>query len=247
LLLLDFDGTLAPFRENRLQTGFYPGIRPLLGALAGGSKTRVVLVTGRSCKSLASLLNLNPPLEIWGSHGAERLFAHGGYQGPPPDSARAEGLRRAYRAARRGLPPDRVERKSVSVAVHWRGTPPGEKDRILRFLEDPWTALKDSYALELLPFDGGLEILASGFHKGRAVTCLLAETPPDQPAAYLGDDMTDERAFAALGSRGLSVLVRPAWRPTLARLWLGSPEETRGFLQKWLYFTATPPRRCIAS
>ena len=79
---------------------------------------------------------------------------------------------------------------------------------------------------------------------GKAVARLLEETPPDHPAAYLGDDLTDERAFAALGTRGLSVLVRPAWRPTRARAWLRPPEEVRAFLACWLRCTQGPPRRC---
>jgi trehalose 6-phosphate phosphatase len=57
---------------------------------------------------------------------------------------------------------------------------------------------------------------------------------PDTPAAYLGDDATDERAFRAISGRGLSVLVRPSWRQTAAELWLRPPEELLDFLNRWL-------------
>jgi len=57
---------------------------------------------------------------------------------------------------------------------------------------------------------------------------------PDAPAAYLGDDNTDEPAFRVMNGRGLSVLVRTKWRETAARLWLQPPEELLDFLTQWL-------------
>ena len=233
LLMLDFDGTLAPFRESRLQTRPYPGIQPVLETLASDSRTRVVLVTGRPAKSLRSLLGLVPPVEIWGCHGAERLRADGVYQGPDLDSGRVEGLRRAHWVALQLLPAHKVERKPVSVAAHWRGVPRGERGRIRLALENRWTGIADRYNLQLLPFDGGLEAVVPGFHKGKAVARLLEETPPDHPAAYLGDDLTDEDAFAVVASRGLGVLVRSRWRPTRAAAWCAPPEEILQFLALW--------------
>jgi trehalose-6-phosphatase len=66
--------------------------------------------------------------------------------------------------------------------------------------------------MELLEFDGGIEMRMPGRDKGDAVRTILDEIGPEAPVAYLGDDATDERAFLALGTRGLSVLVRPESR-----------------------------------
>jgi trehalose-6-phosphatase len=52
--------------------------------------------------------------------------------------------------------------------------------------------------------------------------------------AYLGDDTTDESAFHAIGERGVSILVRPEWRPTSAQLWFKPPEDVVEFLRLWL-------------
>jgi len=62
----------------------------------------------------------------------------------------------------------------------------------------------------------------------------LDEIGPEVPVAYLGDDLTDERAFRALGRAGLSVLVRPEWHTTAAALWIRPPEDLREFLTRWL-------------
>ena len=77
-----------------------------------------------------------------------------------------------------------------------------------------WRPIVAENGLDLLEFDGGLEIRARKAHKGDAVRGFLDEISPSAPVAYLGDDMTDEQAFQAMGVRGITVLVRPEWRET---------------------------------
>src|SRR5450755_533705 len=89
--------------------------------------------------------------------------------------------------------------------------------------------------MELLEFDGGIEMRMPGRDKGDAVRTILDEIGTEVPVAYLGDDLTDERAFLALGTLGLSVLVRPEWRKTAAALWIRPPEGVREFLTRWLH------------
>jgi trehalose-6-phosphatase len=89
--------------------------------------------------------------------------------------------------------------------------------------------------LRLLEFEAGLE-LRMGRDKGGAVEAILAETGTGGPVASLGDDLTDEAAFRAvnaLGTRGLSALVRRERRKTEAQVWMRPPGELRGFLERW--------------
>ncbi|MEO8630619.1 MAG: trehalose-phosphatase, partial [Betaproteobacteria bacterium] len=85
----------------------------------------------------------------------------------------------------------------------------------------------------VLDFESGIELRAHGRTKAHAVATLLQESNRDIPAAYLGDDLTDEDAFAALAGHGLSVLVRSQKRETAAQAWLRPPEELLAFLQRW--------------
>src|SRR5215813_10629982 len=71
-LLLDYDGTLAPFRTQRDEAVPYPGIRGALSAIMKTCQTRLVVISGRSIADLAPLLGLSPCPEMWGSHGWER-------------------------------------------------------------------------------------------------------------------------------------------------------------------------------
>ena len=95
--------------------------------------------------------------------------------------------------------------------------------------------------LHLLPFDGGLELRSTDRTKGTAVTQILAQEPAALPVAYLGDDLTDEDAFAAIGNQGYSILVRSEVRESAARFWLRPPQELLEFLDEWI--AASKPLR----
>ena len=110
------------------------------------------------------------------------------------------------------------------------------RDQVLR----GWFPIAQEALLSVLEFDGGIEMRLPDFDKGDAVRVVISELDSDVPIAYLGDDMTDEHAFQALGTRGLTVLVRPAWRKTSARVWLKLPHELLDFLARWAQVSNGP-------
>ncbi len=233
-LLLDYDGTLAPFQPDRAQAFPYPGVATLVKEIISNGRTRVVLVTGRSANDIIPLLGILPYPEIWGSQGLQRLKPDGTYEMPRMD----ESVRHALEDAGEWLYDQDLYRmaefKPGSIAVHWRGLPPATaldiRDRVLL----GWVPIVERCALVLLPFDGGLEIRSPGRNKGDAVRTILTEMDGQTPIAYLGDDLTDEDAFRALQHRGLTALVRHEWRATFANLWIRPPEELLEFLLQWL-------------
>lgn len=235
-LLLDYDGTLAPFREERDQAVPYEGLREAVRGHLDDGGSRVVIVSGREVAVLRSLLGIDPPPEMWGSHGWERYTAADGLvQADPGDEARS-GLDRALDAARARVAEDRVEVKPVSVAVHTRGLDRAAAESLLSGIRPPWREIASGSGLELHDFDGGLELRVPGRDKGTAVREILAETHPAGLVAYLGDDRTDEDAFEVLGElgeRALRVLVRDELRETEADLWIRPPEELLEFLHRW--------------
>lgn len=91
-LLLDYDGTLAPFRQNRHEAFPYPGVAPLLKEIMATDRTRLVLITGRCAHELIALLDVFPHPEIWGTHGLERLRADGSREMGPIDQYTLEAL-----------------------------------------------------------------------------------------------------------------------------------------------------------
>lgn len=233
LLLLDYDGTLAPFRKDPMRALPYRGAARLLRAIMEERNTRAIVITGRAMDAILPLLGPEPFPEIWASHGRERRRPGEGTETIPPSPRQLEGLDEARRRAASAGLPGRMEEKPFSLAYHVRPVPHAERQEVLSAIGGLWKGIAKEASLERLPFDCGLELRPLGWTKGGAVRALLREAPPDAPAAYLGDDETDEDAFRAIEGRGLSVLVRKAWRPTAARAWLRPPAELVRFLDRW--------------
>jgi trehalose-phosphatase len=231
-LLLDYDGTLAPFTIHRDMAHPYPGVRELLNEILALPGTRTVFVTGRTVADLNRLLELRSSPEIWGSHGWEHLTQEGVYSRFRLDAQSEERLLRAKAFLNSLAYPNLREDKQVSVAAHWRGLPAAEVERLRPQILAAFQELAKDSQMEIHVFDGGVEFRPKGRNKGSAVTDILASSP-GAVATYLGDDLTDEDAFKALNGRGLRVLVRDQLRTTLADVWARPPEDLVEYLTLW--------------
>lgn len=253
LLLLDYDGTLAPFRVDRLKARPYTGVREAIARILHQGQTRLVVITGRPAREITILLRGTPavvdqPVEIWGLHGAERIYPDGRReleQAPATTQRRLDELREYLRHNNLG---GEFEDKPNAAVMHWRGASP----RTAKFIEMRTRELFEPIAkmdgLMMLEFEGGLE-LRVGRDKGGAVETLIGEAPPRTPVAYVGDDLTDEAAFRALSrveGPHLSVLMRPEPRETAADVWMRPPSGIRVFLKRWYKALQKEPRKRAA-
>ena len=233
-LLLDYDGTLAPFSARRASAAPYRWVRSALRSIAAAPRmTRIGIVSGRPIAELRRLTGLANVAELWGSHGLERLTLEGCWIGPPPKKDAAEFLERVSASMAELGWGALLERKPYGLALHGRGAPPEEFADAESELIERWSEAAHDFGLELLGFDGGVELRPEGQGKAMVVRTVLDELGPGASIAYLGDDRTDEDAFGALADRGLAVLVRSEPRPTKAAAWIRPPEELRRFLGDW--------------
>jgi trehalose-phosphatase len=233
VLILDYDGTLAPFKIDPADAAPYPGVCELIEEIMDDPRTHVVIVSGRWIRDLMPLLPLKQLPEVWGSHGWEKLRFDGEYEMAQLHELAVKGLIETDQwIAQIEAAGGRCERKPGSLAIHWRGLALERVTDIRRVVFDRWTAPGLHQHLVWHDFDGGIELRAPGRNKGYAVDQVLNGLH-HVTAAYLGDDLTDEDAFKAIEGRGLSVLVRPLYRPTAARLWLRPPLDLIDFLTRW--------------
>ena len=234
VLLLDYDGTLAPFGSDRRRPRLYPGVRAALEKLARAPRpTRLGIVSGRPVADLHRFLGMGNAVELWGSHGIERLTTAGCRVGPPPSPEVSRLLAEvaAVIVARGGA--EILEKKPYGLAVHRRGSPPGIFERTVADVLPEWAGPARALGLVVSEFDGGIELRPAQGHKGLVVEQVLREAGEKVVAAYLGDDWTDEDAFRALRGRGLPILVRKEPRPTHAEAWLRPPRQLVEFLAGW--------------
>jgi trehalose 6-phosphate phosphatase len=126
-----------------------------------------------------------------------------------------------------------VERKSLSVALHFRARPElGASAR--RFAAGLAQDLAPFITLQ--PGKMVMELRLSGPDKGDAVRRLMAEAGfrRRRPLVF-GDDLTDEPAFAAAADMGgAGIIVGPCDRPTAAVAALAAPADLRSFVTELL-------------
>ncbi|HYK37866.1 trehalose-phosphatase [Alloacidobacterium sp.] len=233
LLVLDYDGTLAPFQTNRHKARPYPGIIPLLDRINRSGRTNISIVSGRPVSEIQTLLNPLTGLELWGAHGLEHLSSDGTYRSEQIEPETLSIIRQAEDWLRQaGLLPI-TEIKPGGLAVHWRGLSAPEIEDVQGCIQAKWHKFDGVSGVKLLAFDGGIEIRAAHPDKGDALRAILEKANPTAPAAFMGDDLTDEDAFRVLDRRGLSILVRSEYRTTNAKVWIRPPEELIDFLELW--------------
>ncbi len=238
VLMLDYDGTLAPFAKERTEAKLYPGVAERLLGLNRAARVRLVFVSGRTARELRSLLPNELRVEIWGSHGRERLSPDGVYGLTALNERQLSGIGWFDRSLEESGFAAAIERKPGSLALHTRGMAAGRVAKLTAAVEALFARIEppsgSGDGLEMMPFDGGIELRATGCTKAHAVECVLGEEQKETVVSYLGDDHTDEDAFRALEGHGLRVLVRSQVRPSAADLWLCPPGELLGFLDCWL-------------
>ncbi|MBW3659112.1 MAG: trehalose-phosphatase [Actinobacteria bacterium] len=228
-LFLDFDGVLAPI-VDRPDDAAAPGeTLEVVARLA--TAVPVAVVSGRGLDDVRGRVDV-PGITYAGSHGFEVLGPTGARHdrtGPWVDAL--DGAEASLRTELGDLPGVEVERKAAAIAVHVRNAAADDADRAAAAAHrtasgDPELEAHDGKAIvEIRP--------AIDWHKGRVVEQLLGELDdPDAVPIYLGDDTTDEDAFAVVKPRGIAIVVRGEAdeRPTVADWAAEDPSDARRFL-----------------
>lgn len=236
-LILDFDGALSRFSATRENAEPYPELLPALHRIETHTNTHVVIVTRRSAASVMDSLGLKN-IDVWGCHGLERLKADGVIDKPAISAEALEAIAEATGLLLSEGLGQFTELKFASLAVHWQGKE-AHAGHLTRRVLHAWSTIKARKGVLLVPFDGGIEIMAGARNKSDVVQTVLSEIGSDSAVAYLGGETTDEDGFAALRGRGLSILVRHQYRRTLADAWLRPPTEVGAFLNAWISVCST--------
>ncbi|MCH7879518.1 MAG: trehalose-phosphatase, partial [candidate division Zixibacteria bacterium] len=234
LLMLDYDGTLAPFSAERMEARPPPATLNLLKDMIKAKHTRLVIISGRPTDQMRTLLD-GLEVELFGSHGFERARPNNDPVVEKLSESEVSGLKEARRAAEAAEMSDYIEPKPASIAVHVRGLDSARSIEIEELAWNIFTPIADTFDLECRAFDGGVEIRSRRFHKGKAVEALLSEFDGHTFASYVGDDETDEDAFRALAAHADGVGVKVGGSPsdTAAQGWIESQAETLPFLRLW--------------
>ncbi|CAN5334523.1 hypothetical protein BH20GEM2_BH20GEM2_21450 [soil metagenome] len=235
VLLLDFDGTLAPIVERPEDAAMPAATRVALERLLGRADVEAALISGRGMADARERAAL-PGIAYAGNHGME-------IQGPgverihPDAKAARPALERvidALAAPLGEIPGAILEDKGLTLSIHDRMVAPERRAEIAGLVRQ---CVEGEAELRITEGKRVREVRPrSDWHKGKAVDFLLDELAPPAgaPVLYLGDDTTDEDAFGVLRARdvnGGGFLFAEAPLPfTLAGWTLRDPAEVGRFL-----------------
>ena len=214
LVTCDFDGTLAPIVSNPADARMLPDAATALTALAELPDTDVALISGRALGVLRSLSRMPASVHLVGSHGAEfdTGFAH------DIDEALLTRIIAELNEIAADKPGVTVETKPASVALHVRNASPADGEAALeqaRLASESW----DAHATA---GKAVLEFAVIQTDKGEAVD-ILRDQNSSTAVVFLGDDVTDEKAFARMRDGDIGVKVGPG--DTAAGCRIDSPDD----------------------
>jgi trehalose 6-phosphate phosphatase len=205
-ILLDVDGTLLDIAPRPDEVRVPVKLRTTLQTLWSQLDGALAFISGRP---LADIDRIFEPLKLpaVGGHGAELR--------PTVDSAVIDQLAQPLDPKLKKLlvnvaklgPGVLIEDKSYSMAIHYRLAPKlgGDVMRAVAAIAEKYGA----HRLELLPGKSVIEIKQRGFDKGTALRQLMTYRRfTGRRPIFVGDDTTDDAAFAVLpefSGVGLSV------------------------------------------
>ncbi|MCX7514061.1 trehalose-phosphatase [Frateuria sp. STR12] len=227
-LFLDVDGCLLEFVDDPDAVFVPPGLKALLQTLHDRLDGALALVSGRGVDSLDRLFGA-PAWALAGLHGYELRHADGLVRRITVDPADQARMRAAVQALAARLDGVQLEDKQHAMALHCRRAP----DRLPALREAAEAVAAGLHGYELQPGNLVMEFKPAGMDKGRVVEELMQRPPfTGRTPVYLGDDLTDEHAFAAVNRAG-GLSVRVGWRePTAARFTLPSPAAVQAWLDR---------------
>ena len=232
-VLVDLDGTLIELAPTPDEAVLDDRAVTILCALQAAG-IQVVVVSGRPRHAIDAMRARVPGAWWVAEHGSWRWDGAESVR-PAASAPELATLERRLEAVL-GVPGTLIERKTLSLCVHWRLVAAAERPALVTALEnacDEW--LEEHPRFERL---GGVELLEvrqRNVHKGTVVTWVRQRLPGVRLVA-LGDDVTDEDMFAELGDGDASIGVGPRSMRVDARA--ADVGASHAFL-RWLVDTRT--------
>ncbi|MFT7841504.1 trehalose-phosphatase [Saccharothrix sp. BKS2] len=202
LVACDYDGTLAPIVANPEDARPLPESVGALRSLAGLHETTTAVISGRALRDLATLSRLPSEVHLVGSHGSE--FDVGFVHALDADArALHRRLETALEEVVAGQEGVGLEVKPASIAVHVRRADPTVGERVLDAVR---TGPATWDGVQVTEGKAVIELAVVQTDKGHALD-VLRHRASATAAVFVGDDVTDEKAFARLTGPDVGIKV----------------------------------------
>ncbi|MBX3389527.1 MAG: trehalose-phosphatase [Phycisphaeraceae bacterium] len=223
LVASDFDGTLAELAPR--PDAVRPNLEALdsLRELGELPRTFTAVISGRALSDLSLHLPDEKDLKLFGSHGGEgswRLTAM-----TPEQKSTLVSLTQGSHSLAARFAGSLVEEKPFGVAFHYRSVDRVVLPRLLMEIQKLGEQFPNATRLRGIEV---VEFLALEANKGRCLEWLTSHVGASR-TVFLGDDTTDESAFAVLRAQDIGIKVGSG--ETVANRRIADPAAVGVFLR----------------
>jgi trehalose 6-phosphate synthase/phosphatase len=205
-ILLDYDGTLAPYHKTPSLA--LPGaeLLQLLQTLCSDAKNDVVIISGRDADTLEKWLG-NLPLSLVAEHGASIRYKGSQWQQQVTVSPEwKDQIRPLLELFVTRCVGSAVEEKKNTIAWHYRNTHPDLGFVRSRELRNSLLQLTTNTPLQVVDGNKVLEVRLVGIDKGTTAQKIIDSFKPEFTLC-IGDDTTDEDMFRVLRDKGHTIKI----------------------------------------
>lgn len=231
LILLDYDGTLVPFKPHPGQASPSKNLLQVLQTIAADPHNKLVVISGRDKNTLESWLG-DLKIDLVAEHSAWYKTINGGWM--PYKKLKLvwkDDVRNTLQGFTQQLPGSFIEEKNFSMVWHYRNADKFKAEKMAKKCTSSLIKLSKNIPFKIMQGNKIIEAMYAGMGKDYAVKRIMSGSDYDFVVA-IGDDITDEDMFRALPTNAYSIKVGAA--STVAKFFIEKQVEVLGIL----YFLA---------
>jgi trehalose 6-phosphate synthase/phosphatase len=230
-ILLDYDGTLAPYQKIPALATPSEELIQLLKQFTNDTSNEIVIISGRDSQTLDKWLG-HLPLTLVAEHGAILKYKNEDWKEQISITTEwKEQIRPLMQLFVDRCAGSFIEEKKTTLAWHYRNTHPELGFSRSRELRNSLLQLITNTSLQVIDGNKVLEVRMVGVDKGATATTILNNINPDF-ILCIGDDTTDEDMFRLL--RGSGYTIKIGRGNTAAQYTILSQREVFPFLRRFL-------------
>ncbi|MBL7158321.1 MAG: trehalose-phosphatase [Candidatus Omnitrophica bacterium] len=233
-LFLDYDGTLTPIRKKPRLAKISTRTRKLLNKISKKKWAGVFIVSGRSIKNLRSLIRLKSICYI-GNHGFEMEGPSVRYLHPAGRKAKPI-MKKLYGILKKEILIKGIvfDDKEYTLSLHYRMVRKSERLKVKEKFKKVISGFNKNYPIKITHGKKVFEIRPRvAWDKGKIVKKVMRNKKNILPIS-IGDDITDEDMFRAVGKRGITIIVSAKKKKSFAQYRVSSTSEVVKFLKLFL-------------
>ncbi|ADY30357.1 MULTISPECIES: bifunctional alpha,alpha-trehalose-phosphate synthase (UDP-forming)/trehalose-phosphatase [Cellulophaga] len=231
LLFIDYDGTLAAFKNDPQKASPDEELYALLDNIASQPNTDMYLISGRDKETFTKWF-LHKKYNMIVEHGV--WISQEGEEFRMLENVKKEWMQKIHPVLESFVdrtPGSFIEEKNYSLAWHYRKTDPDFGNKRATELNTVLTSLIANDDLSVLNGNKVMEIKSSNVNKGRAAMRVYNDDTYDFVFA-IGDDWTDEFMFQELPESAITIKV--GHQKTQAKYYLDGTTDVRKLLKRFI-------------